>query len=48
MEIMWTIEIKLKNLKIVGGYKGVKMDKILKSESLDGNFFFVKQNRMKE
>lgn len=41
---MLKIEIKLENLKIVGGYKGVKTNEIPKSESLDGYFFFVKQS----
>lgn len=40
---MWKMEIKLENLKTVGGYKAAKTDKIPESENLDRYFFFVKQ-----
>lgn len=43
-ELMWKTEMKLENLKIVGGYKGAKTEEISKSENLDRYFFFVKQN----
>lgn len=35
---MWKMEIKLENLKIVGGYKDAMNEEIPKSENMDRSF----------